>query len=286
MKAALGQPTPQTIVHHRLRESLYADRSTRPAFLDWAAPAKALNTVGTVAVIALLAVGAVTVIQGPISTLNSEPLIASVAPNQAGKEVPNTAPAPSVVERYTSRTNPANPAVSERAILSDTVSLLPTPSANAADSHNSSLPGSDSSTYDQTVAGRSAALKLEEEAALDRLTNPRLPQGTIAFALFNRALDPQTYEIHFIKPDGTDHFKFPAKGVSEPALHPKEKYNNLVFRAWSEPTSPRSLLSSDAEGNHHPLSLTNFWEDAQPDWSPTESRIIFASQRESDRRWR
>jgi hypothetical protein len=285
MNAALGQPTPRTILHDRLRESLYTDRSTRPAFLGWAAPVKALNAVGTVAVIALLAAGAVTVIRGQISLSDPGPLLASVAPDQAGKEVANTAPEPPVLERYTSRANPTNPAISDRAILSDTLSL-PTPSANAADTRKPSLPGSAAQAFDRTMGGTSAALKLEEEAALDRLTNPRLPDGTIAFALFNRALDPQTYEIHFIKPDGTGHYKFPAKGVSEPALHPKEKYNNLVFRAWSEPTSPRSLLSSDAEGNHHPLSLTNFWEDAQPDWSPTESRIIFASQRESDRRWR
>jgi dipeptidyl aminopeptidase/acylaminoacyl peptidase len=124
------------------------------------------------------------------------------------------------------------------------------------------------------------------DSATQQTTDLSLPGGTIAFALFNMTSDhSQVYEIHLINPDRTDHRKFPLAGVSEPALHPTSNDYPLAFRAWSEPTSPRSLLSSNQAGDQA-KSITNFWEDAQPDWSPTENRIIFASQRESDRRWR
>jgi Tol biopolymer transport system component len=112
----------------------------------------------------------------------------------------------------------------------------------------------------------------------------KLPGGTIAFSLF----DPgrKIYEIHLINPDGSNHRLFSLDGVSEPALHRTEEGTHLLaYRAWSQPTSPRSLLSSNLEGEQ-PELIGGFWEDAQPDWSPTENRLIFASQRESDRRWR
>jgi Tol biopolymer transport system component len=44
-------------------------------------------------------------------------------------------------------------------------------------------------------------------------------------------------------------------------------------------------LSGDLEGKKM-FRVGGFWEDAQPDWSPTEDRLIYASQREGDRRWR
>jgi TolB protein len=44
-------------------------------------------------------------------------------------------------------------------------------------------------------------------------------------------------------------------------------------------------LSSNLEGLP-PYRVGGFWEDAQPDWSPGEYRLVFASQREVDRRWR
>jgi TolB protein len=108
------------------------------------------------------------------------------------------------------------------------------------------------------------------------------PAGTIAFAFFNKAPGRQVYEIHLISPDGSNHRLFPLDGVSEPALRPGQQ---LAYRAYSEPTSPRSLLSSNLEAEK-PHRVGGFWEDAQPDWSPTEDRLIFASQREMDRHWR
>jgi hypothetical protein len=116
-----------------------------------------------------------------------------------------------------------------------------------------------------------------------QLAGPELPNGKIAFSIFNAAPDRQFYETHLIQPNGRNHLIFPLGGVSEPALSADGK--QMAFRAWSEPTSPRSLLSSDLEGVP-PHRVGGFWEDAQPDWSPTEYRLIFASQREVDRRWR
>ncbi len=91
------------------------------------------------------------------------------------------------------------------------------------------------------------------------------------------------YEIHLIKPDGSDHRIFPLDSVSEPAL--SQTGSQLAYRAWGEQTAHRSLLSGSLNGRviHE---IGGFWEDAQPDWSPTEDRLIYASQRESDRRWR
>jgi Tol biopolymer transport system component len=110
-----------------------------------------------------------------------------------------------------------------------------------------------------------------------------LPAGTIAFSFFDAAPGRQVYETHLISPNGSHHRTFLLEGVSEPALSPGGR--QMAYRAWSQPTSPRSLLSSNLEG-YTPQRVGGFWEDALPDWSPIESRIIFSSQREADRRWR
>jgi TolB protein len=112
---------------------------------------------------------------------------------------------------------------------------------------------------------------------------PEPPGGLIAFSVFNPAADRQVYEIHLVDPASGQARLFTLNGVSEPALSPDGL--RLAYRAWSEPTSPRSLLSSNLTGDT-PARVGGFWEDAQPDWSPTENRLIFASQREVDRRWR
>lgn len=113
---------------------------------------------------------------------------------------------------------------------------------------------------------------------------PSSPPGRIAFTFFNSA--SKVYEIHLIDADGTNRQRFPLDGVSEPALTRTESGTyQLAYRAWGEPTTPRSLAVNSMTAEQ-PLALTNFWEDAQPDWSPTEPRLIFASQRESDRYWR
>jgi TolB protein len=116
-------------------------------------------------------------------------------------------------------------------------------------------------------------------------SSPTSPTGLIAFSFFNPAPQRQIYEIHLINANGTEHRLFPLEGVSEPALRWTGQDHQLAYRAWSEPTAPRSLLSGSLDGRQI-NQVGGFWEDAQPDWSPTEDRLIYASQREADRRWR
>jgi Tol biopolymer transport system component len=93
------------------------------------------------------------------------------------------------------------------------------------------------------------------------------------------------YRIHLTNAQGEDLGQMPLPGISEPALHPAANDFALAYRSWNDPTGPRALVASTFEADR-PQAVTHFWEDAQPDWSPTENRLIFASQRESDRRWR
>jgi dipeptidyl aminopeptidase/acylaminoacyl peptidase len=132
----------------------------------------------------------------------------------------------------------------------------------------------------QTGINQAASLVGSPQASLSSS-----PAGTIAFSYLNLAVYPPVYQIHLISPDGNNHRLFPLDGVSEPALRSTTGSYQLAYRAWGQPTSPRSLLSSKLDGER-PYRIGGFWEDAQPDWSPTEDRIIFASQRENDRRWR
>ena len=111
------------------------------------------------------------------------------------------------------------------------------------------------------------------------------PVDVIAFSFYNPAPHRQTYEIHLIDPDGTNHRHFPRDGVSEPALRQTDAGPQIVFRAWGEDDSPRSLLSSQIDGTGV-RQVGGYWEDAHPDWSPAGDLLIYASQRESDRRWR
>jgi Tol biopolymer transport system component len=125
----------------------------------------------------------------------------------------------------------------------------------------------------------------EGEPQVEAVSAPEIPGGAIAFALFDATPGLEVYEVHLINPDGTQHRRFPLAGVSEPALHPNQNDYPLAVRGWGGSAISRQLVSSDLEGNS-PQAVSHFWEDAQPDWSPIENRLIFASQRESDRRWR
>ena len=46
------------------------------------------------------------------------------------------------------------------------------------------------------------------------------------------------------------------------------------------------VIYTDREFGGNRNRVGGFWEDAQPDWSPVQDRLIYASQREADRRWR
>jgi dipeptidyl aminopeptidase/acylaminoacyl peptidase len=160
--------------------------------------------------------------------------------------------------------------------------FLPTPTSPPASSAREEIPALVGGEPERDNLPR---LESEDDRPIRQNEAPSPPGDLIAFSFFNPAPHRQVYETHLINPDGTDHRLFPLDGVSEPALRRTAEGHLMTYRAWSEPTSPRSLLSSNLDG-FSPRPIGGFWEDAQPDWSPTENRIIFASQRESDRHWR
>jgi TolB protein len=270
MDAALGHPSLSPTLRYRIRHALEAAESTPHSFFGWAAPGRLLNAVGTVAMIGLLAFGALTVIQGQLPGSNVLPEIGSLS---SGSDGQGEQGAP-VTEPPLPLTDAASTPTPHRFTLRDT---LP---------QKTPLPAQVVSENTSPTQKPPFAIK-EGDQSSENQTEPsaasQSPPGTIAFSFFNQAANRQVYEIHLISPDGTDHRLFPLDGVSEPALHSTTGEYQLAYRAWGEPT--RSLLSSKLDGER-PYRIGGFWEDAQPDWSPIEDRIIFASQREVDRRWR
>ncbi len=115
------------------------------------------------------------------------------------------------------------------------------------------------------------------------------PRGKIAFGFYNRALARRVWEIDIISAadpssgsEYADRQVYRWNEVSEPAISPDGTH--LAFRGWAGDTG--HVLSVG------PLSGERFWpiggfqEDSSPDWSHDGSRLVFASQRESDRLWR
>lgn len=280
MRAALGHPSPRPMLRHKVKAALQQEQQHSRSFFNWAVPVQFFNAVGTVAVIALLAFGVFMVVQGrapgilPVSGFTG-----SGAPDTTGL-TPTFTPV-ALVDSQTGE----QPKISS---LGDTLVLSSSMQPNSNSNQPTQVAGL-AETTDPLEANPKIDTALstkpqpEGPPSLGPISGPKLPTGTIAVGLFSQTLD--TYEIHFITPDSGNHRQFPLAGISEPALHPTNNKYPLAFRAWSEPTSPRSLFTSDLTGER-PESVTDFWEDAQPDWSPIENRIIFASQRESDRRWR
>lgn len=112
------------------------------------------------------------------------------------------------------------------------------------------------------------------------------PGGKIAFSFYNRALPRRVWEINLINADGSNRQVWRWNEVSEPALSPDGQY--LAFRGWSgfDFDTGRVLSVSPLNDPQRTWPVGSFQEDADPDWSHDGSRIVFASQRESDRLWR
>jgi TolB protein len=227
-----------------------------------------------VAVIGLLAFGALTVIQGQLPGSNVLSEIRSISPGNLGNESLVT----TIIETPLPLTDVILVPTAPHFILRDTLPQITPLPAQVVEPDNS-IP-----VPTVTPAGVETIPPPETQVQVSSAAK-KTPTGTIGFSFFNPAASRQLYEIHLINADGTNHRLFPLDGVSEPALHSTASQYQLVFRAWGEQTSPRSLLSSNLDGEQK-HRIGGFWEDAQPDWSPIEDRIIFASQRESDRRWR
>ena len=74
MTAALGQPLPPAALRYHIRDKLCLSDTARRNSFAWGFSGRVLNAIGTFAVIALLALGAVAVIQGQIPGTNILPL--------------------------------------------------------------------------------------------------------------------------------------------------------------------------------------------------------------------
>ncbi|MEW5959914.1 MAG: zf-HC2 domain-containing protein [Chloroflexota bacterium] len=273
LQAALGRPTPPHALRYRVHAALEtADRSQRFSW-PWLISGRLLNAAGTVAVITLLAFGAFLVVRTQLPGAAIPTEISSLQPGSGSQNEGAT-----TTTVFAPITDAATPTLQPTASVGDTLPALPAAKAAAAQEQPTGVaPANQPEPFTQAVAGAPEAAPPE--------TGPGRPSGTIAFSFFNPAPGRQVYEIHLIEPAGGNHRLFPLDGVSEPALRWTESGLQLAYRAWSEPTSPRSLLTSDLEGElRHRVG--GYWEDAHPDWSPTENRLIFASQRETDRRWR
>jgi Tol biopolymer transport system component len=107
------------------------------------------------------------------------------------------------------------------------------------------------------------------------------PFGKIAFGFYNRALARRVWEIDIIRIDGSERQVFRWNEVSEPAISPDGDY--LAFRGWNDTGHVLSVGPLTGE-RYWPVG--NFQEDSRLDWSHDGSRLVFSSQRESDRLWR
>lgn len=112
------------------------------------------------------------------------------------------------------------------------------------------------------------------------ITGPE-PAGKIAFSFYNRALARRVWEIDVLAVDGSARQVFRWNEVSEPAISPDGTH--IAFRGWNDTGHVLSVGSLDGT-RHWPVG--GFQEDSRPDWSHDGSRLLFASQRESDRLWR
>lgn len=269
---ALGNPLLRVEVKRQLKSKL-ADAPSRRT-LPWGIPFKLVNAVGTVTVVAILAVGAYTVIQGQIPGIVPEIPVQTQftgAPASGGGSTPTA-----VVPTPMAQVAPAKTATPARAGASVGDTVITPKSANAAaDNQRQLVPATSASQIETMDVAHPAT------AGSLAASGPTEPTGTIAFPLYNGEM----YHVYFIDPDGSNLIQFPMVGVSEPALHPTTNDYTLSVRSWNDPEGPRTLVTANTDAVM-PQAITHFWEDAQPDWSPIENRIIFASQRESDRKWR
>lgn len=272
LQQALGRPAPPPDLRARVRQGLRL-RSGRSFWWGRATPAQLLGALGTTLVIALLAVGVMAVIR---SRQAGVPLSPRPAGTGAAAAVLTPSPTPALTPAPTTALTPG-------ATGSPQGDLAQTPPAGATPAGGESAPPPDPTSGSGPTPAPAAPETPARPTPAQPGASPSLPGGTIAFSFFNPAPHRRVYEIHLISPDGDDHRIFPVDGVSEPALAPAG--DRLAFRAWSEPTGPRSLLSSDLDGVNRSV-VGGFFEDARPRWSADGERLIYASQREVDRRWR
>lgn len=280
MQKALGQPTPSVALRYKIRQQIEQVRQPGRFHFPWAASGRLLNAVGTLAVVTVLILGAFMVIRGQLPSTTNQPQL-SLGQDGGGEEVVVVSNTPALVlpAELTSAPPPVT-SLGDRlpADLDGAVDEETTPSQSRVS------PPENGAAASKSLQEEHAPYSKPEKETGAQSPAPPIPDGTIAFSFFNAGA--AFYEIHLVDPKGTNRRRFPVDGVSEPALRKSERGEyQIAYRTWGEPTTPRALISNDLSDTQ-PDALTHFWEDSHPDWSPTEFRIIFASQRESDRRWR
>ena len=166
----------------------------------------------------------------------------------------------------------------------------------------------DSSTTDaapdQTTTKASRSTPATAAAGLS--PTPNQPGGQIAFSFWNNAPNRCTYETNVINVSDclsdaaacqATRRIFALNNASEPALSPDGQ--TLAFRGWgaipdeikpgqahpykdcAEPTAERWLQTANLDATDL-RSVTGFYEDSHPDWSPDSQRVLFDTGRNGD----
>jgi serine/threonine-protein kinase len=165
--------------------------------------------------------------------------------------------------------------------LADAPTLVPTmvvtPTVPGADllqeAGNAVGQATSTPTVETTSEPTSVATSPPRLAPASNITKASLV-GTIAYPVFNGT----DYDIYFGQADGSGTRLF-RSGASQPAF--SLDGSRIAFRSW-RPDS-RGVIVADASGANL-ISLTNFFEDQLPTWSPDGSEIILHTRRSGDRR--
>ncbi|HRV91105.1 MAG TPA: zf-HC2 domain-containing protein [Anaerolineae bacterium] len=292
LRITLGQPAPPSRLHLEVKQALREQASSSRFRINWVAPVRVFGAVGNMALMAALAFGAFVVIRGYIpgvDLLYNLPIDVSSRVNPLSSQL---VPTPILmIDNATKDQNSKFPKPGEgRNTLGDTLKNLPNSLGGSAGAVKDAPAKPDAMTITE-VKGDSNGYHRpmasgQDYGTADGLSDPALPSGTIAYALYDPTPGIEAFRTYFISPDGSNLRQYALIDVSEPALSPKADNDYpLAVRTWEEKSNPRTILTTDFPSRKQ-TAVAKYWEDAQADWSPTENRIIFASQRESDRIWR
>jgi heat shock protein HslJ len=122
-------------------------------------------------------------------------------------------------------------------------------------------------------------------AAIQEGTPYQVPQNVILFSASrvlregNRAYDLE--DIYAVDATPGAQAEMVANNAQQPALSP----DRAMLAFYSQQSDKLGVGGYDVNTGRR-LRFSRFIEDSQPRWSPTSDRIVFASNRQGDRRWR
>ena len=122
-------------------------------------------------------------------------------------------------------------------------------------------------------------------AAIQEGVPYEVPQGVILYSASrvvqegNRVYELE--DIYAVPPTAGAQAEMVANNAMQPALSPDRSM--LAF--YSQQSDKLGVGGYDVNTGRR-LRFSRFIEDSQPRWSPTGDRIVFASNRQGDRRWR